>query len=266
MPKKKRSNNLNLAFLFLILLFGLILISIFFKLIFVVKDSKFDGTHRFILAFVAKEETDVVSFSPQNKSISILKLDSQIKEEELSKFLEVPIDGVVKLSSAKVDEKNISKALWQSEFSLGNAYSRITFIDVLRLFLFARDVSQNSISQREFIDGLSENQKLTIISLSFTDPQVYQDNQSVEVINATDTFGLGNRLANLITNIGGNVVLVQSAEKNQEESEIIYYKEKTYTVKYLSRYLGFKTTQTNKRGVADVIIILGSDSLKESRF
>ena len=266
MPKKNKSNNLNLAFLFLIVVSGLILLSIFFKLIFVVKDSKFDGNHSFILAFLAKEETDVVSFSPQNKSISILSVSSKVKQDNLSSYLEVPLDGVVKVPTNSISDKNLSSELLRLELTLGNSYSKITFIDILRLFLFARSVPANSIFQRQLLENLTSDQKSTIINLSFTNPQIYQDNQSVEIINATDTFGLGNRLANLITNIGGNVVLVQSADQNQNGSEITYFQDKSYTVNYLSNYLGFKTIQSDKRGVADVIIILGSDSLKEAKF
>lgn len=266
MPTKKRSNNLNLAFLFIILVSGLILISVLFKLIFVIKDSKFDGSHRFTLAYEAKEETDLVSFSPQSKSISILSLENKIKAENLASYLEIPIDGIVRVDAKSIDEKNVASSLLRLEFSLGGSYSKVTFIDILRLFLFARGVPANSISQRQFLNSLSQDQKSTIISLTFTNPQIYQDNQSIEIINATDTVGLGNRLANLITNIGGNVVLVESSGDYKETSEISYYKDKSYTAKYISNYLGIKTVRSDKRGVADVIIILGKDSLSGNKF
>lgn len=266
MPKKNKSNNLNLAFLFVVLVLGLILISIFFKLVFVIKDSRFDGAHKFTLAFFEKEETDVVSFSPQNKSISILKIDAKVKQGELGKFLEIPIDGEVKTDASAINEKNVSSSLLHLEFSLGNLSGKVTSIDILRLYLFARSVSSNSIVIREFTSDLTDDQKSTILSLSFTDPQIYQDNQSIEIINATDAFGLGNRLADVITNIGGNVVLVETSEDNKDTSQITYYKDKSYTANYLSNYLGFKLIKSDKRGVADVIILLGKDSLKDSKF
>jgi hypothetical protein len=149
---------------------------------------------------------------------------------------------------------------------LGNEVENLTFIDLIKLSVFSKSVPLSSIFERELSGELSESQKATVMSLTFTDPQIYKENLSIEIVNATDEPGLGTRLATLITNIGGNVVLVTSSDKTRKKSTIVYYKENSYTVQSLSSYLDYKMEESMKREVADVIITIGTDSLDNLKF
>lgn len=80
-----------------------------------VKDSRFDGTNNFIVAFVNRTSESVVSFSPINNSISILKVDYKIDANDLSKNLQIPVDGVVKVDQ-DVTGENVSSILLKSAF------------------------------------------------------------------------------------------------------------------------------------------------------
>ena len=265
MPKKNGGDgNMRLAGLFVLLVIGLIVLSSIFKIVFLVKDSRFDGAHKFNIEFVGKNTISLVSFSPQGKSISILKVRKN-SNDSLSKTYGIIIDGKIVLKN-DLQSKNISAALIKSVFPFENSVKNLTIIDLTRLFLFSRTVAQNSIYERELFKQYNEAQQSTIVSLTFTDPQIYQENQSIEIVNATNVYGLGGRLATLINNLGGNVILVTSEKNEIESSKISYSKEKTYTIKKIGEYLDFPFEKTDKKGIADVIIIIGKDKTKSNKF
>ncbi len=263
MSKTKSGKNLRLAGLFLIIVLGLIVASALFKFLLLVKTSRFDGSHNFIVSFVGKDKLEVVSFSPQNRTLSILDIDSKYNGD-LAKTFEIPIDGTI--ISQDSNSNNISSTLLKSVFSLGRSLKNLTILDAFRLFLFCKTIPQNNIYERQLSAGLNDAQKSTVIILSLTDASVYQENQTIQVVNASDVQGLGSRLATLITNIGGNVILVSTLDQTTRNSGIEYYGKESYTVKKISSYLGIPAQQSKQRGVADVIITIGKDKTGSLNF
>ena len=199
MVKSKKGNNLGLALLFVSLVVGLIVLSFFVKAVFFIKETKFDGQHEFNIEARSNNSVEVISFSPPTKSISILSIPNN--NNETSKELEVPLDGQIFISN-QITKKNISSVFLKLLLPLGSSYKNLNYIDIMRVFLYSRGVLSSSIYYREISNDLNQQQKSTLISLTFTDPTIYQENKSIEVVNATDIYGLGTRLANLITNIG----------------------------------------------------------------
>jgi hypothetical protein len=263
MAKTKNGKNLRLAGLFVMIVLGLIVVSVLFKLFLILRMSKFDGTHNFIVSFVENNKTQVVSFSPQNRTLSILDVDPKYKNSDLTKSLEIPIDGTV---VSQNPDKSISSTLLESAFSLGQSLKKLTVLDAFRLFLFYKSVPQNNIYERQLSFVLNDEQKSTVITLSLTDTAIYQENQTIQVINASDVQGLGSRVAEFITNIGGNVVLVSTSDETMRSSVIAYNGNESYTVKRLSNYLGIPSKNSDQRGVADVIIMIGTDKVNSSNF
>ena len=262
---KKQSNNLNLAAIFIGIVVFFVFLSFLFKLFFLIQQSHFDGKHSFNLEVLEDNNKSIIAFSPQDKSISILKIQNSQKINDLKTYLEVPIDGELVLKNQDFNYNQISQSLFKASFSLNKDLENLTIIDTLRLALLARSVSPNSLHQRSILQSNSQVQNANIIQLSFGDPTIKEENKSIEIINATDTFGLGLRLATLISNISGNVILVNS-KGLQKNSRIIYYGDQSYTVKRLSTYLNLPVSKSKNRGVADVIIIIGVDSLKDLKF
>lgn len=261
MSKKKQSGKtIRLAFLFIFLVIVLLAISTLVKTALLFKESKFDGSHKFNVVLASQYAYQIISFSPQGKSISILKLDKKIAVKDVSKTLDIPIDGEVVVSGPVAGNK-LTSTLFKATTSFGSELKNLNTIDALKLFLFARGVSSTSIYERPLSSGLSDTQKSTVLLLTFTDPTIYQESQGIQIINATDEFGLGTKMANFISNMGGNVILVSTADKVSNESSISYYQTPTYTVKKLAQYLGFKLKQSDVKEVADVIIVIGKDSL-----
>jgi hypothetical protein len=264
MPKKKvKQGNLKLAGIFIAVVLGLIFLSFTVKLAFVIKGSKFDGNHKFNVLFKGNNEEDIVSFSPNPRSISILKIVNP--STDLANTIAVPIDGTIKVKG-DLNISDLLTILFKSEFPMGNKVGNLTFLDLFRLALFSRTVSSNTTYLREFSSNFSNAQKNTIISLTFTDPSVYEENQSIEIINATTVNGLGAKFALFITNIGGNPILISNSDNQESKSKIIYFGEESYTVKRLSAYFNIPKEKASQRGIADVIIVLGKDIIGKPGF
>lgn len=263
MAKKKDNKNLKLAGLFLVLVLGLIVLSVLFKCLLIVKASRFDGSHNFIVAFVGQNETRVASFSPKNKSLSLLDVNVR-SANDLVKLFSIPVDATIISEDLKTG--SIPSTLFKSAFSLGRPGKDLNTLDALRLFFFSKTISQANIHQEQLSTDFTDMQKSTIISLALADPAIYQENQSIQVINGADVYGAGTRLAKLISNIGGNVILVSTSDKPIKNSKITYYGNKTYTVKKLRDYINFPIEEADKRGVADVTIIIGKDKIESTKF
>lgn len=263
--KKKQVNTLRLAIIFCSSVLVLIVISLVFKTLVLIKDSNFDGTNRFNVEILQDNKVSVVSFSPLTHSITILNLKGKPANSNLSQYLELPIDGVIETKDISLDKKNLTSNLSKFLFNFNDKKTNLTIIDVLRLFLYARDVSLNSIYQRDVDNGDS----LTInsfISSFFIDSAIANEKITIEVVNATQVYGLANRLASYITNIGGDVVLVSTSDKLENNSQIYYSNDLSYTVKRLSKVLGIKYTKSPKRDISDVTIIIGKDILQKLKF
>jgi hypothetical protein len=265
MSRNKNETNLGLAGLFVLLVLGLIVLSLLLKVFFVFRDSKFDGSHNFIVGFVGPTQTKLVAFNPQNKTISTVNINASLDKNTLAKTLEIPIDGIVKVGH-NIQDKDIAPLLLRSASPFSSSLDGLTFIDAFRLSVFAKSVQAGSVYDRDFSSDLNDVQKSTVLTLSFTDPTIYQENLGIQIINASDVSGVGSRLANLITNIGGSPILVTTADSPQETSKIIYYQTQSYTVKKLSAYLGFPTEESDDKGIADVIIIIGKDKINKLNF
>jgi hypothetical protein len=265
MARNKNETNLGLAGLFVLLVLGLIVLSLLLKVFFVFKDSRFDGSHSFILGFVGPTRTKLVSFNPQNKTMTVVNINLSLGKDSLAKSLEIPVDGVLRVNK-DIEDKDISSLLLKSATPFSTSLEGLTFIDAFRLSFFAKTLQAGSVYDRDLGSNLNDAQKSTILTLSFTDPAIYQENLGIQIINASDVSGAGSRLASLVTNVGGNPILVTTADTPQNVSKIIYYKNKSYTVKKLSNYLGFNIEESDKKGIADVIIIIGKDRISNLNF
>jgi len=264
--KKEPNSNMKLAGLFLALVLGLIVISIFLKLIFVLNSSKFDGVHRFTVGFISENKVKVVSFSPQSRAIAILKIAGYKKNENLSDLILYPVDALVHTDNQSLDKKDVSSMLTKSLLSINNPDSNLTSFDNLKLLLFAKRISSDSIFETNFSPNLSSQEKSYIFTNYFQDNAINQENTTIEIINAASSFGLGGKLAALITNIGGNVVLLSTSDNEQVSSKIVYSMPKNYTLKKFSSFLGIPMEKTDVKGVADMTIIIGKDSLRNLKF
>jgi hypothetical protein len=265
MPKRKKSsqsNNLQLAGIFIAAVLGLIFLSFLVKVILVINESQFDGKHKFNILVSNKESKYVVSLNPQVRSISILKIPYNLN---VYNSLEIPIDGIISYNGNE-GISNLSTLFLKSELPFGQKIEKLTPLDLLRLSLFTRTISSGSTYQREIDSNINKSQEDTIISLTFTDASIYEENKSIKIVNATNISGLGSKMAAFISNIGGNPVLVTNDLKIAEKSKIIYNNKESYTVKKLSTYFNLLKEKSTENGIADITIIIGNDLAQKGNF
>lgn len=259
--KKNRQSNLGIAVVFSSTVIGLIFFSFVLRFFILVGDSKFDGVNSLSVLVSSQNLKQVVNFSPKNQSISILNV-KDYKNQNLAKVLEIPIDGSFS-SLETLTNKNISLALSKEIFNFKDQKD-LNFMDFLRLFLFTNTVKQSSINEKTISNQTNIQDLLLISSSLFVDPVILEEKQSIEIVNATDVSGLGNRLAALITNIGGNVILVTTGDL--EDKSQVQFSVKNYTAQRISRILNFKLIEIKKKSIPDIVITIGKDSLKDFKF
>src|SRR5581483_7842937 len=275
--KRVKKDSLLLASLFVSFLFVLFVVSILLKVGTLVKDSRFDSIHRFNLVLSSKDkqvtkdkQAVVISFSPATVSMSELKIAQGIPYTYVGRFLEIPIDGfVLENSTEDFRSENIADLTKSFVTRYRNLSTNLTFVDMVRLWWFSKFISFHDITTATFVADPQVSLDLAADNISsqlFGDDAIIKDKESISIRNASDLVGFGNRLARLISNIGGNVVSVETADSEAEKTQIVYSGSKSFTVKKLEKLLSVSAQQTKVNSIADITITLGKDRLSSPPF
>lgn len=246
--------GLRLALLFSALVVSIIIFSFFLRAYEALRGSTFDSFRYNVL--LRSENPQVVSFSnSEDEDTKIEVVDFSKTPQELNVYL--PVSAVIE-TRQRLDPEN-----FKSDFSslLFKAKSNVPLFDRVKIALFVAktDLSQNT----KFLD--SSEFSAAQVEAFFRDPAIARENISIQIVNDSGAPGLGNRLANVVATLGGNVVLVTSDDKPKEKS-VIQYRADSLTLKFLSTYLGYSTKKMDLPGVADIVIILGEDSATSVKY
>lgn len=264
--KRKRNNsgqNTKIAIAFFVFIFLIIAGSAVYKLSVLISKSRFDDNKRFTVFLSNNKESQILSFSPdEQRSIVVLKVEKNIRDvDDAAYFLAIPIDGEI---SGNFDlGKDITGIMSKALLSIRDIKTDLTAVDIFRAFLSSRTVPKNYVYFRKISSSLTAAEVDKIVAQIFSESNIRKDNETIEIINATDATGFGSRVARLITNIGGNVVIVKTADKVETQSQIFYSKKKNYTVGRLSEILGIPAIQKDKKTtIADITVVIGRQSLR----
>lgn len=254
--KKKNKNSMAIAVYFGIAVLIIIVISLIFKGVDLLKESKFDSNYRLTVAVLGDESSHIISVSPKDGTIFRLNLKGHITEGRLRE-LALPIDGFVALG----DDQKILGVSPRSEFSKfifnRNIKTNLTIADLLRLSIFSGGVDTEKTQEEEA--GVGDESKINDIASNFLkDPTISTEKISIQITNSTSASGLGNKLAKYIGDLGGVVVLVNSSSEKVSKSKIVA-EEKSETVKRLSKILNIPYEKGQGNAISDVIILLGDD-------
>lgn len=252
--KKDGSKNINLALYFGIIVVFIILISFAFKTIDIIRKSKFDGQHRFSVAVLSGKRLDVVSVSPKEGSITKLKIEGISSVFGIDDLL-IPLDSVVRPESEfDVKTKSFFVKLLLSKRKIE---TNLTIIDLARLVIFSNGVSgEKTIERSVSIADIKELESLS--ATLFVDPTILEEKKSIQITNASETPGLGNKLARYITNMGGNVVLVNTSSDRENKSRIIS-EEDSFTADKISKDFNIPKEKEMNGSISDIHIIIGKD-------
>ncbi len=252
--KKENIKSINLALYFGLLVLLIIIISVSFKTIDIVRKSEFDSKNRFTVAVLNDKNVDLISVNPTSGEQIGIRVENAGSLEAVENF-SIPIDVHVETNSSFSSEsKSVFLKMLLNKRGLE---STLNVLDLLKLSIYSFGVDGENFSYQN-IESDSINELNSLSSSEFIDEAMSQDKVSIQVTNSTEIGGLGNKIAKTITNLGGNVVLVNSSKEEIEES-VIYYKENSYTVEKLSKVLDIKTEKNETNSIADIIIVLGKD-------
>ena len=266
MKKKKESRlrNTKIAIIFFVFLAVITGVSFVFKIVLVVRAGQYDDSKRFTLSISNKKNLEVISLSPSTKSIAVFKLDKNVPPALVGQFLEIPIDGAITANSLDLNQK-VNSLFFRAVLNYKNLQTNLTIVDLLKLLFFAITVPESSVRIKNIPQGLSMVDMDKIVR-SVSDELIEKDNQTIQIINGTNIGGLGNRLARLITNMGGDVIIVATSDAPRKKPLISYIDKKTYTVERLSKVLGYETIKSSEFAISDITIIIGDNKVNASPF
>ncbi len=263
MKKQSSSNDyksLKAFFLYVLTVFFVVFIALSVRLFFIYRQSKFDGHNIAIAITTNKKLVSVLGMDSQKKFVSILEIKKgDVHVNDISETLGIVPESVID------SEKNISKESVDSILSTilsqtDGAKTNLTIVDKIRLLILAKrisDVQREEISLPE--DDVYINK--AVIKL-FSDNNIISENQSIQIINATDIPGLGQKLERIILNKGGNVISVTSLREKKQNSMIQFYGDRNYTVRKLGKILKIPTEQMSDKSMGEIAIIIGGDYKK----
>ena len=257
--KDTKGSSTKIAFIFFICVIFILLASFAVKFFGVLNSSKFDGKSDFIIGVFEKDKTNVFILSPDSNTISVLDLQNNgIKAKSIQSYFDFPLDSEIQ-SNNFYSTSNIKKDIVNFFIKYRNSKSDLTIIDRIRIALFVRSVSdKNVVLEKMSVKNLSNISEDDIKNL-FSEKRIIDDGLTIEVVNASGEDGIGNRAARMITNIGGNVILVTTAKENSNNSFVEYKEQKSYTASRLGKIFNFNIKKTDRDSIADLIMVIGKN-------
>lgn len=269
--------NLTLLFVFCYAVLVFLFFSLFYKVIQIAGQSTFDSRHRFTIA-IQTTPLHIFTVNPVKKSASVMIISvspknfgSKVTGDNIGKLLKIPVDGVIKIEK-NIYNNNIEKELFTTILRYNSVQTKLTIFDVFGLWWFVKAIPAHATGSEEFmitikngaIEESGRNAKQ--VSQLFVDDALQEEKLSIQIINGTGVSGFGSRLAKLLTNMGGNIIIVSTADLEIATSEIAYYGKESYTLSRLALLLSYPVKPLYSPGIADVIITLGKDSTNTSIF
>lgn len=264
---KKRGLKTLLAYIIIVLL--VIAVSLIIRATTIVKESKFDGEHRFTLVLEDKKCVyGIISLEPKTSSLSKLTFSRNkcLQFSEYKRILGIIPDGYIKRNSRFNMRDQAVVVLKSILFNPAGVSKNISSYDVLRFYLYARNVPYTSVDSEEIPVNIEASYLDQVVFDLFSDSAITDENVTIQVINATGQAGLGSRLERVITNLGGNVVSVKTATISEQSSRIQYYGENTYTLQRLQKLIPYPVEILTEEPIARIVITIGKDKKDKNYF
>lgn len=261
---KSSVSNTKIAIIFFVFLAFVVGISLIFKLISVIGASRFDDSRRFTLSIANGKNIEVMSLSPSSKDVVVFKFNDNTNSADAGRLLEIPIDGFIEQNSLDLNQK-IDSLFMSSILSYNKIKTNLTVIDLFKLEMLVRTIPESSINIKKIGDAIGLDLDRMVDHL-VSDPLIEKDSQTIKIVNGAGVGGLGNRLARLITNMGGNVIIVATSDSLIKNSVISYIEDKSYTVNRLQKVLGYIVVNEKNNAISDITITIGEDRVGSNPF
>ncbi len=242
-----------------------ILVSLSVKMFFVVKQNKFDGRNINMAILKKDKVVAILGLNTSTKTITRLKIvDSNVGKSEIGKRLGIFVDAKIS-SGADLTDDSVDEIMLKSLTHVEETNTDLTVFDIGRIFLLLK-TSFKSGQTMNVRTPLNENEIDSVVEQLFKNDLLAKENISIEIINASDTPGLGRRLDRIISGMGGNVVSVTTPRQRLRSSAIKYFGENTYTEKKLRKLLKINSEKAEGKSIADLVVIIGEDMKNPEAF
>lgn len=265
---QERSKSLKTLYLYLLLVFVLIIVSLVVKGISIIQQSKYDASHHFTLAVIEQNKVkEIISFNPQTPAIWALVIqNNNLPYQSLAKDYGVTANAYIQVNSTAPINSDIIGFLWSSIIHTASWQSDITLYDKIRLFLLAKSVTTNNKTIEDVTLSEQSPEVGTTVMTALTDQDIANENVSIKIVNATNITGFGERLARVLTNLGANVIDIATAQEIQKNSSLTYYGSESYTLDRIQQLLHIIPTKIPRQGIADIVITIGTDKKNTTEF
>lgn len=253
------SKSLRLVVLFLLALFFAVSVSLIVKTVTLIRTSTYDGKHRFTTYLSSKGSKSalLISLEPNSPAV-FLTMKGEVSEKSVSSLLSLPIDATIQMGNVSFEDVSPNDLLGKALFSPKTHLAGFTRYDLLKLYLVSAGSSKDGVFEEVSLrKGIPEDYSS---KKYFVDHGITDDNKSIGVVNSTGVSGIGQRLEQALTLMGGNVVSVTTGRQEQEPTYIFYSGSKAYTVQKLERLFHQQAEEGNTQA-ADILVVIGKRSL-----
>ena len=198
-------------------------------------------------------------------------------QDSLSSFFGLPIDGFLDFSG-----DNLIEEFRGSPFSLFSLLSdlktNLTLYELIRLKVGLDSVRFDKITRINLedrgvlekfalADGTTvyggEDTRIDSILSGIVDPVIKAEHKTIAVFNTTSYPGLAQKAARLITNIGGDVIIVSTSQQSIKKTVVVGGKSKTLSRLWqiFGKFDNIEPGETSSR--AQINVFLGEDFAKK---
>lgn len=256
---RRQSNALGLAFFVGSLIVLLILAALAIKVFLVFSHSKFDGKHQFVLEIQEPRLERFVVFNPDNTSVRMLTVTGRLTSNPLAD-LGIPVDGQIHVTH---DITSPSDITWYLLFHSDSTNDSLTIVDAINLFVFVHTSDTSNIPSQTVTLKEDPSSVDTSITKVFVDTTLYNQGESIAVVNGTTISGLGSGVGRLLTHVGGNVISITTAVNPIATSTVGYTGKSTYTAQRIAGVLHFPLVRLPSQAISDITVTVGLDKTNE---
>lgn len=159
----------------------------------------------------------------------------------ISKLVGLQVDGVIFLKDNKSSVEDFIVDLRKNPlaplFSINSVNSNLTPLEMYDLFkklssirsdkISSLDLAQSSITDSKLLPDSSrvlgvDTYKLdSFIRDKMADPSILDESYSIAIFNGTNRSGLGQEASRIVTNMGGNVVIISTSLLKVNKSQVV---------------------------------------------
>lgn len=195
----------------------------------------------------------------------------KLVRDSLENFLALPIDGVINAGVAGSSEQFLAQIRgnpWDILIAVTSIRTDLSPIELTKFIIGVRGVRFDKISTFNLEElGLLTGDKLAdgedilvsdpakidaLILKHFTDTKVLGESATIAVLNATNLPGLAAKTAQMITHLGGNVIILGSFDVVLDKSVVTGDNNYPYTTKRLQQIFGHGTLESLGRSASEI--------------